>query len=584
MSTQARASMLASIRRTLGFFSARQRLLLVLIIILALTTAVLEMICAGIMVKLTQVIITPAEGPRILEKVGIVPAAPEHALVYIGAALFAVYFIKNIVSLFDVTVQNFGIRRMNCHFQKWLLERFQSVDYEFLKSRPSSYGMTVVQADTEIVFSRGVLSLTAMVTEIVVLAGLVAVLAYLNPVLILVLMGLCVVMGALIVRFGFPFMYAMGQRNEAAALQKNSNIMKYFQGYKEILLSGRSDYFVESYQRHLRDSTFVAASTNVFAIIPRAFIELSFLGTFVVCLMFVNPGETDMSFLGAYAYAAFRIMPGLNRMINHAANFKSSIPFINRFGDEYDRLQESESYTDCPGLTFERGMAFNDVTFQYQAGNRPILDKAFLTIDKGDFIGIVGETGSGKSTLLNIILGLLRPSAGAVLIDGLYAAHCRQWHHKIGYVPQSIYLIDGTLEENIAFGILPPDVDHGRLREVAEQAQLSELLARLDLGMQTRVGEFGSALSGGEQQRIAIARALYKAPDILVFDEATSALDRETEARIIETINAMHQDKTIIMIAHRLESLRYCSRIIRVDGGALAEIGTYQDLVRGDGS
>ncbi len=574
------SSMIASIRRTLSFFSARQRALLIVIIFLALLTALLEMLCAGIMVKLTQAIITPDEGPMLLEKVGVADADPQRALLYIGGVLFFVYFVKNIVSLIDVAVQNFGIRRMNCYFQHWLLERFQNIDYEFFKTRHSGYGVTVVTADTEIVFSRGVLSLTAIVTELLVFAGLVAVLAYLNVGLILILMVLCLVMAGVIVKFGFPFMYALGQKNEVASLQKTVNITKYFQGYKEILLSGKADYFMESYERHLRTSTYVAACTNVFAIVPRAFIELTFLGTFVACLMFVDVGETDMGFLGAYAYAAFRIMPGMNRMINHAANFKSSIPFIQRFGDEYDRLKSESSYIDCPDLSFTRDIELKNVCFQYQSDQRPILENTNLTIKKGDFIGIVGETGSGKSTLLNIILGLLRPSSGVILIDGQYLPHDRQWHQKIGYVPQSTYLIDGTIEENIAFGHISSAVDQERLQSVIEQAQLSDLLKRLGHGLQTRVGEFGSALSGGEQQRIAIARALYKMPDILVFDEATSALDKDTEARLIETINDVHNDKTIIMIAHRLESLRYCSRIIQVENNRISEVGSYQDLLK----
>lgn len=572
-------AMISAIRRTLGFFSSRQRVLLGGIIFLALLTALLEMSCVGIMVKLTQAIITPDQGPKLLEKAGVLDTDPQRAILYLGGVLFFIYLVKNIVSLADAAVQNFGIRRMNCHFQHWLLERFQNIDYEFLKSRHSSYGVTVVMGDTEIVFSRGVLSLTAIVTELLVFVGLVAVLAYLNIELFLVLMALCLVMAAVIVKFGFPFMYVLGQKNEVASLNKNINITKYFQGYKEILLSGKADYFIDSYERHLRSSTAVSAAMNVCSIVPRTFIELTFLGTFVACLMFVDVRETDMGFLGAYAYAAFRIMPGLNRIINHAANFKASIPFIQRFGDEYDRLKDASSYVDCRDLSFARDIELKDVRFQYQSDQRPILEETNLTINKGDFIGIVGETGSGKSTLLNIILGLLRPSSGVVLIDGKYPPHSRQWHQKIGYVPQSIYLIDGTIEENIAFGHVSKAVDQERLYSVVEQAQLSDLLKRLGHGLQTRVGEFGSALSGGEQQRIAIARALYKAPDILVFDEATSALDKDTEARLIETINDMHNDKTIVMIAHRLESLRYCSRIIRVENSRIYEIGSYQDLL-----
>lgn len=572
-------SVLNSTRRVLAFFSARQRGLLVVIIFLALCTAILEMLCAGILVKLTQAIIDISQGPAFFQKLGIA-LNEQQSLLYLGLILLAIYAFKNVVSLIDVTVQNFGIRRMNCQLQRWFLERFQNIDYQFLKSRPSSYGMTVVQADTEIVFSRGVLSLTAIVTELLVFLGLVAVLAYLNLGLILVLGALCLVIVVVMVKFGLPYMYALGKKNEAAALNKNTNMMKYFQGYKEILLSGQSEYFIESYLKHLRASTHVAATSNVFAVVPRALIELTFLGAFVGSFMLVDLEQTDMGFLGAYAYAAFRIMPGLNRIINLTANFKSSIPFINRIGDEYDRLSQEHAYKAAPGLSFNDQIALQDVCFQYTAASQPVLKDLNLTIKKGDFIGIVGDTGSGKSTLLNIILGLLPPTAGRAIVDGQYPLNSREWHQKIGYVPQSTYIVEGTIEENIAFGRNASEIDYARLQRVIEQAQLSDLIMRLDRGTKTHVGEFGSAISGGEQQRIAIARALYKEPEILIFDEATSALDRDTESRLVETTHAIQRDMTIIMIAHRLESLRFCRRIIRVEAGSLIEVGTYQDLVR----
>lgn len=571
-------SVLSSTRRVLSFFSARQRGLLVLIIMLALCTAILEMLCAGILVKLTQAIIDLSQGPVFFEKFGMA-LNEQQALLYLGLILLVIYALKNLVSLVDVTVQNFGIRRMNCQLQRWFLERFQHIDYQFLKSRPSSYGMTVVQADTEIVFSRGVLSLTAIVTELLVFLGLVAVLAYLNLSLILVLAALCLLIAGAMIKFGLPYMYALGKKNEAAALNKNTNMMKYFQGYKEILLSGQSEYFIESYLKHLRASTHVAATSNVFAVVPRALIELTFLGAFVGSFMLVDLEKTDMGFLGAYAYAAFRIMPGLNRIINLTANFKSSIPFINRIGDEYDRLSQAHAYQSAPGLTFNNQITLQGVNFQYAASSQPVLKDLNLTINKGEFIGIVGDTGSGKSTLLNIILGLLPPTTGQALVDGQYPLNSREWHQKIGYVPQSTYIVEGTIEDNIAFGRNGAEIDAARLQKVIEQAQLSDLIRRLDNGTKTHVGEFGSAISGGEQQRIAIARALYKQPEILILDEATSALDRDTESRLVEMTNAIGQDITIIMIAHRLESLRYCRRIIRVEGGSLIEVGTYQDLV-----
>jgi ATP-binding cassette subfamily C protein len=187
-----------------------------------------------------------------------------------------------------------------------------------------------------------------------------------------------------------------------------------------------------------------------------------------------------------------------------------------------------------------------------------------LEIKKGESIGIVGETGSGKSTFIDLLLGLLRPTQGIILVDKQYPVNAKQWHEKIGYVPQSIYLTDDTIEANIAFGLEADMIDAGRLLQVIKEAQLEDFVQKLPDGVQTVVGERGVRLSGGERQRIAIARALYRNPEVLIFDEATSALDTETEARLMETINAVSKDRTVIMVAHRLSTLEKCDRVVRM--------------------
>jgi len=190
----------------------------------------------------------------------------------------------------------------------------------------------------------------------------------------------------------------------------------------------------------------------------------------------------------------------------------------------------------------------------------------------------VGETGSGKSTLVDVILGLLKPNSGSILVDDKYPVNAYQWHQKIGYVPQSIYLTDDTIEANIAFG--EQKIDKFRLDAAIDASQLRKFIDQLPEGSKTIVGERGVRLSGGERQRIAIARALYRNPEVLIFDEATSALDNETEARLMETIYAVSQNRTVIMIAHRFTTLKECQKIIVMNNGMVEKITDYSSIER----
>jgi ATP-binding cassette subfamily C protein len=263
-------------------------------------------------------------------------------------------------------------------------------------------------------------------------------------------------------------------------------------------------------------------------------------------------------------------MPGLNRVINLLNAFKAAIPSIERVYKEYTTVSAKESYVDVPEFVFEGCIELKDISFCYPNVKKNALQNISFQIKKGECIGVVGETGSGKSTLIDVLLGLLKPQKGTVLIDGKYPVGSYQWHQKIGYVPQSVYLTDDTIESNIAFG--EKEIDALRLNTAIDAAQLRKFIDQLPDAAKTFVGERGIRLSGGERQRISIARALYRNPEVLIFDEATSALDNETEARLMETINAVSQSRTVIMIAHRLTTLKDCDRIVMMDSGQANQI------------
>jgi ATP-binding cassette subfamily C protein len=265
-------------------------------------------------------------------------------------------------------------------------------------------------------------------------------------------------------------------------------------------------------------------------------------------------------------------MPGLNRIITQLNLFKSIIPSIERVYAEYTEISAKEHYVNVPEFQFEDAIYIKDVNFRYLNTAKNALTYVSLNIKKGECLGVVGETGSGKSTFIDIILGLLKPYEGSVLVDAKFPVNSFQWHQKVGYVPQSVYLIDDTIEANIAFG--EQNVDESKLNAAISSAQLTLFIKQLSAGAKTIVGERGIRLSGGERQRIAIARALYRNPEVLIFDEATSALDNETETKLVETIYTLSQDRTIIMVAHRLTTLKNCDRIVEIKDGNVEEVQT----------
>jgi ATP-binding cassette subfamily C protein len=233
-------------------------------------------------------------------------------------------------------------------------------------------------------------------------------------------------------------------------------------------------------------------------------------------------------------------------------------------------------------VEFREEIRLRDLGYRYPGAKRDSLWGVNLTIRRGEAIGFVGATGSGKSTLVDLVLGVLQPSRGSIAVDGRDIRSClNSWQRKLGYVPQAFFLVDGSVRQNVAFGIEAEHVDDLRLAQAVKAAELDKLVARLPNGLDTVIGERGVRLSGGERQRVAIARALYNDPEVLVMDEATSALDNTTEAAVIDAVEALKGDRTLLIVAHRLSTVRRCDRIVFLKDGAVDAIGGYDELRTG---
>jgi ABC-type multidrug transport system fused ATPase/permease subunit len=286
--------------------------------------------------------------------------------------------------------------------------------------------------------------------------------------------------------------------------------------------------------------------------------------------------------LGALAVGAQRLLPVLQQAYASWTSIRGNQSILRDALELLD--QPLPDYADQPNaipLPFKQNITLKRLGFRYSPQTPKVLNQIDLVIPKGSRVGFIGTTGSGKSTMLDIVMGLLEPTEGALQIDGLVvnAANQRNWQAHIAHVPQAIFLTDGTIEENIAFGVPSENIDKLRVKQVAQQAQIADIIESWPRQYQTFVGERGIRLSGGQRQRIGIARALYKQADVIFFDEATSALDNETEQAVMEAIENLSQDLTVLIIAHRLTTLKNCTQIVELSGGGIKRIGSYQDIV-----
>lgn len=359
---------------------------------------------------------------------------------------------------------------------------------------------------------------------------------------------------------------------------------------RDVLIDGTQDIYVRrfwefdsAYRRAQAANNFVGGS-------PRYLIE-SMGMVFIAFLAFwlsLRMGGLSAAIpaLGALAMGAQKLFPQMQQIYYGWAGLSGSSTALAEVTSMLELPIPEEYLRRCPvGRTrLEQGVALCNVSFRYREDAPDVVAGLSLDIPRGSRVGFVGKTGSGKSTVLDLIMGLLEPTKGRIEIDGklLTRDNRREWQARIAHVPQAIYLTDATIAENIAFGLNAPDIDQARVREAADKAQLADFIETLPAQYDTQVGERGVRLSGGQRQRIGLARALYKNADVLVLDEATSALDEGTESAVMEAINSLGEDTTVLMVAHRTSTLRNCDRIFELKNGRLFREGAYEQITRGE--
>ena len=432
-----------------------------------------------------------------------------------------------------------------------------------------------------------VISNTVMmvILELAIVIGIVFMLFFLEPegaIIITVFFGLS---GFFYHNISKKKLLLWGSQRNFHAAQSSQHLLQGLGGVKDIKLLGRENHFLNAYNKHITANARIQIKYTTLSLVPRLYFEfLAVVGLAVLVIFMVVQGRSPTSLiptLGIFAAAAFRIIPSANRLMGSMQNLRYAQPTLDLLFDEFQMLRNSLSSSKAvTKFTFQDNIILNNLSFSYPGATSHSVSEVSLKIRKGQSIGFIGSSGSGKSTLIDLILGLFDPDEGEIIIDGRSIKDNRRgWQNQIGYVPQSIYLTDDTLRRNVAFGVSDENISEQAITKALEDAQLTKFVNNLPEGLDTFVGERGVRLSGGQRQRIGIARALYHQPSVLVLDEATSALDSTTEIGFMEAINALHGEKTILIVAHRLSTVSHCDRIYKLHNGKLVKEGTPDEIL-----
>lgn len=465
-----------------------------------------------------------------------------------------------------------------------LLDGYLRQPYAFFLSRNSADLTRRTLSDVDTVVDHCLIPVLEMIAHGLAMVMLLLLLVAVHPMLSLIALG---TVGGFYTAFYFGAKQSIGRigRDRGLAnLARFTVVAETFGGIKETKLFGREQSFSDSYSGPALRFARHKATADVVALLPRYLIEaVAFGGVLALALVLLWTWQdlgVVLPILGLYAFAGYRMLPSAQKIYNGLTRLRFNFPIVAAILEDMPSVDSSVIHPSAP-LLLRHAVHFQNVSYRYPGSARPALSHLNLEILSGQTVGLVGLTGAGKTTAADLLLGLLVPTEGQILIDGvaLSDVNRRAWQRNLGYVPQAIFLADASVAENIAFGIPPAEIDRVAVERAAKVANIHEfIVGELMDGYETTIGERGVRLSGGQRQRIGIARALYRDSALLVFDEATNALDNATEAAVMEAIGALRREKTVIIVAHRLTTVRDCDRIVLLDGGKSINIGSFEEL------
>lgn len=579
-------------------FDRKQKMQFIGLGILIMIGGLLETMGVSMMVPVVQGIMDPealAENEIVTKILGVLhiemPASVQgdgnRLIIMMLAAMMILFVVKNAYLLFQTYVQNTFVTRNRNRMISRVMREFLNRPYEEYLGADIPTVFRLTDSDIPNAFQL-ILVLIQMITEVVVSAFLCVVLVVVSPVMTFFIVVIFLGMTLLLSKILKPRLNAIGRKNQEIQSRIAKWRIQSIYGLKDVKVLNREEFFVRNYYESGSIGANVARNYAVLNNLPRLLIETIFIVSMLAFIMVYILGDGNINVLipqlTAFAVAAIRIMPSANRINTYMSEIAYSQPCLDYLYENLNESMKQDVNGSVTGygqegkaeekekLILQDKIVLDHITFAYPGTDKNIFKDAHMEVKRGQSVGIMGPSGAGKSTIVDILLGLLHAQTGTITCDGRSIFdNYGSWLSQIGYIPQSIYLVDESIRDNIAFGIDADKIDDKRIWEVLEEAQLKEFIEELPGGLDTTIGDRGVRISGGQRQRIGIARALYHDPEILVFDEATSALDNDTEKAVMDAVNSFHGRKTMVIIAHRLNTIAKCDVIYKVDGEKIVE-------------
>ena len=563
----------------------KQKRQMVGIVILMLIGGVLESLGIAMIAPVMQVVIDPKQVEESKLLSGIYNlfhlSSTTQLAALIMVSLILVFVIKNIFLYFMNVVQLRFVYTNQFATSRRMMINFMQRPYEYYLNADTTVIQRNITSDVNNLYAL-ILSCLQLTSEIIVFVCLVAILLSQDAKMTITIAVLLVIVLLVIKYFIKPVMVKAGQDNQDYYSGLYKWIYESVTGIKEIKVANKENYFINGYADCGAGYVNAVQKYNLYNSTPRLLIETIAIAGMIGYMLAVMASGTSLTSLlpqlTVLAAAAARLLPSANRINNYLTSIAYFEPFLDNVSDnlQMEIHDESINYnsddyrtkTAVEKLPVRKTIRMEDITYKYPNTDKLILNKATMEIPVGKSVGIVGTSGAGKTTIVDVLLGLLEPEEGRILADGVDVnTNYTGWLKNIGYIPQTIFMTDSTIRKNVAFGVPDEEIDDNKVWQALKEAALDEFVKELPEGLDTQIGERGIRLSGGQRQRIGIARALFEDPEVLVLDEATSALDNDTEAAIMDSINRLHGRKTLVIIAHRLQTIEKCDMIYSIGDG-----------------
>jgi ATP-binding cassette, subfamily B, bacterial PglK len=495
--------------------------------------------------------------------------------------IFSIFIIKLILSYLYNWVQSSFVANFENSFTSTLYKSFITKDYMYFINHNSSNFISKLTYDVDLIIS-SINAILILILELAILLGAFIALLILNFYGTLIISLFLFISIALFNFFQKRLLSNLSYKRYNYINEKHKLYNQSFKNIKDVKIFGIEQFLLDNFQKIIIKDTLLKKKISFIGILPRNFLEIIILISisllFFYFSIFYDNFLNIIPIFSVYLLSLFRILPSLNKILVSVQQIKNSSHVINEnyslFNNNYYYSNKLLHNNDLD-LFFSKNIEIRDLFYKYDEHQNFIFKNVNLSINKGMKIGIIGNSGAGKTTFIDIILGLLKPTSGSILVDGIdIQTNLRNWQYKIGYVQQSILLSDTSIKDNIAYGILENEYDENILNQVISYSNLDTFIKNLPNGINTIIGENGIKLSGGQRQRIAIARALYRKPEILIFDEATSALDQTNEDEIISSIYSLNYECTMIIVSHKLSMLNKCDIIYIINNNEIEKFNT----------